>query len=494
MSRVSGFDKAIRVIADSESEGDLVVVGVNDDVASTDSYLALPAIRSPTGVYEYTAFATKMSPILSEGRSIILAVTTENFTEITITPTDTALAPIVRRPLIAPGDSRTVTLVDKMTMVLVTSEGDLTGTLIRSNKPLSVFVGHECGNVPFNISSCDHLLEQVPPSDVWGRSYHTSPLYTRTGGDQFRVVASKNNTVIKMECIDASSNKARSTAFELDYFKFETLHVASNEHCRFDSNLPILVAQYSLGHDFDSVVLADPFISLIQSDEQFLNSYSFTTFKGEEDRVTFTSYLNIIMDTAYYDPTALIFDGTPLQNLTALIKRTASFNFTESFDVTMITLGGIPVGGHFINHTNPNATFSVLVYGYTDQKSYGFPAGYGQGLISISTVSLEVESAKLRESNGPFVFHCKRTGLTDFPVDVTIATQELVGEAKGRLCVCVCVCECVCVCVCVCARVCVCVFACVRMQHCGLLQGVDHDVVIVRSKHGVIKRFDSYSV
>ena len=446
VSRSSGFNNVIRVRADSESKGDLVIVGVNEDEASTDSFLALPAVHSPTGVYEYTAFSTRKTSLIFEGSSVVLAVATEDLTEVTITPTRSASVRVLRPRLVAAGDTRTYTL-NQMSMMYAFSEYDLTGTVIRSNKPLSVFVGHECGNVPFNVSTCDHLLEQVPPSDTWGRLYHTSPLFTRTGGDQFKVVASKNNTAITMECVDVSSKKTRSTAFELDYFKFQTVYAASNEYCRFESNLPFLIMQYSLGQGFDFAHHADPFISLIQSDEQFLSSYSFTTIKGEEDALPFVSYVNIIMPTVYYDPTAIMIDGTPLRSYTAQVKKIANITFTESFDVTVITLGNIPIGSHFINHTEPNAAFSALVYGYTDQTSYGFPAGYGQRLISISTLSLEVESANVREDKGPFVFHCKRVGLTHFPVDITVVTQELVGGAIGRLCMCVCVCVCMCVCV-----------------------------------------------
>ena len=435
VSRSSGFNSVIRVRADSDSKGDLVIVGVNEDEASTDSYLAIPAVRSPTGVYEYTAFSTGRTSLIFEGSSAILVVATEDLTQVTITPTNTASVRFRIPELVAAGESRTYTL-RQMSMMYAFSENDLTGTIIRSDKPLSVFAGHECGNVPFNVSTCDHLLEQIPPSDMWGRVYHTSPLFTRTGGDRFRVIASKNNTEIKMECVDVNSTKARVTAFELDYFKFETLHVASSEHCQFESNLPILIMQYSLGQGFDNALHTDPFISLIQSDEQFLNSYSFTTIKGEDDNLPFASYINILIPTVFYDPASIMIDGTQLLSYTTRVKDIVNVTFTESFEVTVITLGGIPVGSHFINHIDPNVTFSVLVYGYTDQTSYGFPAGYGQGLVSISTFSLEVESAGEREDKGPFVIHCRRAGLVHLPVDITVTTQELTGGAIGRLCVC----------------------------------------------------------
>ncbi len=49
----------------------------------------------------------------------------------------------------------------------IENDNDLTGTRITSSKPLSVFSGSDCANVPQGKGGCDHLVEQVPPTVTW---------------------------------------------------------------------------------------------------------------------------------------------------------------------------------------------------------------------------------------------------------------------------------------------------------------------------------------
>jgi hypothetical protein len=45
------------------------------------------------------------------------------------------------------------------------SPSDLTGTLITSDQPISVFGGHRA-NIPQGHTFCDHLVEQLPPVET----------------------------------------------------------------------------------------------------------------------------------------------------------------------------------------------------------------------------------------------------------------------------------------------------------------------------------------
>ena len=47
---------------------------------------------------------------------------------------------------------------------------DLTGTLIESDKPIAVFSGVDCANIPWYRMACDHLEDQLLPLHTWGRS------------------------------------------------------------------------------------------------------------------------------------------------------------------------------------------------------------------------------------------------------------------------------------------------------------------------------------
>ena len=64
-------------------------------------------------------------------------------------------------------ENETVVKFNSLTIILETyqieSDNDLTGTRLTSSKPLSVFSGSDCAEVPHNRRLCDHLAEQVPP-------------------------------------------------------------------------------------------------------------------------------------------------------------------------------------------------------------------------------------------------------------------------------------------------------------------------------------------
>jgi len=70
--------------------------------------------------------------------------------------------------------------------------GDMTGTVIRANKPIGVLSGHVRVGLPFGLSpetdTKDHLVEMLPPLSALGTRYITVPFAVGTG-DLFRAVA-----------------------------------------------------------------------------------------------------------------------------------------------------------------------------------------------------------------------------------------------------------------------------------------------------------------
>ena len=75
---------------------------------------------------------------------------------------------------------------------------DLSGSLVTSDKPVAVFGGHQCANVPSGATFCDHIEEEMPPVSTWGKTFVTEPLATRLNGDTFRFLASQNSTTINV--------------------------------------------------------------------------------------------------------------------------------------------------------------------------------------------------------------------------------------------------------------------------------------------------------
>lgn len=82
-------------------------------------------------------------------------------------------------------------------------QGDLTGTLIRADKPIAVLSGHVRASVPIGLpamlDSKDHLVEMLLPNNLLGSSYVTIPFATGgriPAGDYLRAVALHPDTRI----------------------------------------------------------------------------------------------------------------------------------------------------------------------------------------------------------------------------------------------------------------------------------------------------------
>ena len=114
-------------------------------------FLALPCDRLPVEEYEYYAVMYH-DPANDES---ILLVGCEDDTTITVSGTPLALN----------------FAISKQGTYLIRSSNDLSGTRIVSDKPISVFTGRECTNVPVDVCCCDHLTEQVPPTVTWGNFF-----------------------------------------------------------------------------------------------------------------------------------------------------------------------------------------------------------------------------------------------------------------------------------------------------------------------------------
>ena len=116
--------------------------------------------------------------------SVALIVGTENDTELIIKPVPSVTIPNGLAPsgLFIPGVPdylNTITIQKFQTFYLQVHGGDISGTHVIANRPISVFSGHECANIPRTSQPCDMLIEQIPPIDTWGFEVVTIPLKTK---------------------------------------------------------------------------------------------------------------------------------------------------------------------------------------------------------------------------------------------------------------------------------------------------------------------------
>ena len=138
--------KGIHVTALSPVSVDVV----SESATSADGYLALPTPGLGTNYYVMSYASTRYTG------SEFAVVATQNTTTVTITPSAagaTKLAGVAFKVLLNIGE--TYQLENP-------ANADMTGTLVSANKPIAVFSGHRCTDIPSGKDSCDYLVEQLP--------------------------------------------------------------------------------------------------------------------------------------------------------------------------------------------------------------------------------------------------------------------------------------------------------------------------------------------
>jgi hypothetical protein len=322
----------------------VTVYGLNQYPATTDAYLGLPAPLLGTDhiVLGYTGGLG--------GPSEFEIVATQDATQITITPTAAAGAH-------AAGVPYTIPLNRLQTYQLQASfnSTDLSGTLITSTKPISLFAGAVCTNIPSSsYVACDHVVEQIPATGAWGQNFLTVPLATRTGGDTFRVIARDAGTTVT---VDGSlvATLARAEIYQTE--------LSSTANHSITTSSPALVAQYSNSSSYDNVT-SDPFMMLISPTEQFQTSYTVTT--PAADPVAFTNFINVVAQTSNV-PSCRV-DGNPITTFQPIGGST--------YQGAKIP---VAIGTH--NLSCPN-NFGVYTYGFASYDSYGYPGGLGIRFIA----------------------------------------------------------------------------------------------------------------
>ncbi len=248
---------------------------------------------------------------------------------------------------------------------------DVTGSIITSTKPVAVFGGNRASFIPSQYFAADHLVEQLPPTNTWGREFATAPLVTNsTRGDRFRFLAQTDGTQV-------SVNGAVVATLDRGQF-FEQVIVGA---AHIESSGAILVAQYAHSQNYyrtdpggNATFLGDPLMMIVPPFEQFLANYTVSTpvesailNAGRFDR----NFINLVSPAEAVGQIEL--NGTPLD--ASLFTAIGDSGFYGA---------QIPIelGGYQLNGPLP---FGVFVYGFGSFDSYGYVGG--QSLSPVAEVS-----------------------------------------------------------------------------------------------------------
>jgi RHS repeat-associated protein len=319
----------------------VVVYGLNQRAQTSGAYLALPTSALGNDYYVLSYSNGSFNP-----SSQFSVVATADNTTVTITPS----AATGTHPA---GLPYTVTLNQYQSYLLKNTvtglANDLTGSHVTADKPVAVFGSHMTATVPEEAVCCaDHLVEQMPPVNTWGKRFVLIPSATRSRGDFFRFMAAYDNTAVYL-------NGARAATLRRGQF-YEKLIKDSTEVI---STEPILVGQYATSSYFDPATagMADPYLTVVPPYTQFLDHYTIAT-PGTGFSINYVSIAT---------------PATAVGQITLDGSQIAANNFTpvgnSGFSSARIA---ISVGTH--NLDGPQ-TFGVFVYGFAADEGYGYAGG-----------------------------------------------------------------------------------------------------------------------
>ena len=248
-------DRSKGIIITTENEKQVFVYGAQDATYATDSFLVLPP--HDLGVTSYTYIAA-MIHTLDNGvlvaetqavdiHALVGIVSREDDTFLTIKPTQNVT---IGTETVEAGSSIDVTLARAETL-LIAFVGDLTGTKVTSNRPISFFCGDQCPHIPSGVPYCDQIVEQLPPVEAWGRQFATAPLKTRMSFDVVRFVASADSTTVIISCVLSNGIQGYMNRFRLSEGGFADVEVNSTEFCWVEADKHILLLQFAVGQTAD---------------------------------------------------------------------------------------------------------------------------------------------------------------------------------------------------------------------------------------------------
>jgi hypothetical protein len=252
---------------------------------------------------------------------------------------------------------------------------DLTGLRIASDKPIAVFAGAKWACMPDGATAAYNpvVQEQLPVED-WGTMALALSFAGRTNGDNFRVLAAYDNTmvtitgkVVTITAVDVFPRPVTKTneTVVTNLMAGQFCDIIVDGPAEFLASKPIQVAHFANGWEFDhtSTYEGDPCETLLLPIGHYL-----------ETNIVFTPFYNT-NSTGDFD-----------ENFMNLIVAQSATNSTFVDTLPVVVTNFVPIGtsgyyGAWLSVTNGTHTVTssrpvgVEVYGWGQADAYGYFGG-----------------------------------------------------------------------------------------------------------------------
>ncbi|MBC8125071.1 MAG: IgGFc-binding protein [Candidatus Kapabacteria bacterium] len=356
------FPRAVFVTSDVP----VVVYTLNTLTQSSDSYTAIPIKHCGTQYYTvnrptdwYPASISPLSRIPRVGEFMVMATEDNTFVDI-VTTTATRGGVPARTPwriFLSKGDCYLV-------QAQPTRFGgdDLTGSSVSSSAPVAVISGHVRASMPLDsMSSKDHLVEQLPPVNLWGKSYATTPFVSSNRGDVIKIMASSIDQDIFLV-----------TRFGAKTFRInnpgEWRDTSLSVPAYWYSSKPFFVTQF-MKSAYGQDIYTDPAMVVVPAIEQFVNSALFHFPILEE-----SGYPN----QQHYYFVNVVVDSIALSTLkldTTLVRQLAPQINVQKIPGTSLHWATLQLRQGAFVITADTGTFSGVMYGTSVVDSYANMVG-----------------------------------------------------------------------------------------------------------------------
>ena len=332
------------------------VIGKNVKKGTSDFFFGLPSASLCVPQYIYYGMSVPKLRLSRNFYSSVLIVGTEDNTVMNLTVTQPVTIRVDNTNTnLIPGRQYSF-VIKRLQTVYIGSLEDLTGTKTVTNKPVSVFSGHQLDN-----NGEDYLIEQIPPVSEWGKVFYVSPMSTRRSY-AVKVIAAYDSTNVTFYCNSSIFSHIVNEANFID--KNFTLQ----EYCAIYSNKEVLVAQFT--HDqSDGYGRGDPMMTLVPATIHYSNKFRFSTIQ----RSGYNHFVNIIVLAQYYQPDKiyLISGGVNKSLDTQKWVPVKVNNVIEAY----ATIATVSDGFGEILYASTSALLTTIVYGFADGEGYGHPGG-----------------------------------------------------------------------------------------------------------------------
>jgi IgGFc binding protein len=333
--------------------------------AVTGATLLLPTSAWDLNYIAVNAYGYSIAALTSPSMNVVAA---EDDTTITLLP-KVALEGGGGVPA-APANAPTTFALDAGEMIQISQHDELTGSPMLADKPIGVWAGHRCMNVPASSFACDHAEQQIPPVRALGSEYVAVSHRARVGASEdhpWRLVGAVDGTVLSYEPA-VGGPPSLSLGEVVEFASSEPFVVQSQ-----DEHHPFLLFNYMTGSTVVSSGYGDPDFVRSVPPGQYLDRYVFFT------DVTYPE-TNLVVVRRHGGADVTLDCAGVLGGFTPIGASQYEYARVDLVRHDFAPQGGCNTGRREMSSADP---FGLWVWGwgtpetatYTADVSYGYPAG-----------------------------------------------------------------------------------------------------------------------